>query len=355
LEEAKNMKHYIIPIFIPHCGCTHECIFCNQRRITGVATTVTATTVGKLIQNTLSRITQPRHIEVAFYGGSFTGLPFSLQRDLLTPAYEFLQAQQIHGIRLSTRPDCISAKILEQLRQYGVSIIELGVQSMDNRVLDLAGRGHNEADIREAVTLIRQTQIRCGIQLMPGLPGENYQSLQRTARKVIELRPDFIRIYPTLVIADTKLADLFQEGMYQPLTLEEGIRRAAALKLLFERENISVIRTGLQATEELSSCETVLAGPYHPAFGEMVEAYIFFTMLCHCLERAPKGSSIVIHHHQRDTSKIRGIKNENMRKLRKKYSLNSIKLLQNTTVIGQIIVEINDTSYVINRKMLYYL
>ena len=351
------MKTYIIPIFIPHYGCTHECVFCNQKKITGLSTPVTPERVEIILNEHLSNISFPRKVEVAYYGGSFTALPWEIQEKLLRPAYKAFKNGEIQGIRLSTRPDCINRDILEKLKSFGVTIIELGVQSMDNRVLSAADRGHDEKDCIQAVQLIKQAGIMCGIQLMLGLPKETWLILSKTAKKVIELAPDFTRIYPTLVLAETKLAQLYSQDCYQPLSLKEATLRAAFLKLLFQQNGISVIRTGLQATEELASSDTVLAGPYHPAFGELVDSHIFYIMIARTLENlfVPKGGTIVIYHNVRDTSKIRGLKNQNIKNLLREYSLKDIVCLQQEVREGQLIIQWNHLSFIINKKMLFSL
>ena len=351
------MKHYIIPIFIPHYGCLHSCIFCNQQKITGKESPVKNQEVEAIINDHLVRITEKRHVEVAFYGGSFTALTLEMQCKLLEPAYQALKRGDIHAIRLSTRPDCITNEIVENLIKYGVSIIELGVQSLDNKVLEASARGHNSKQVYHAIFIIKRFNLRCGIQLMPGLPLEDWKSLITTAYGVIDLAPDFVRIYPTLVIADTELADMYYKGQYKELSLNAGTARGAFLKLLFGQYGIPAIRTGLQATEELDKSNVVLAGPYHPAFGEMVDSYIFYIMLAHYAEltfSTPKTQDIIIHHHPRDTSKIRGIYNGNLKKIKSIYNKVFI-LKQDGLNLDEIILEDDNMSYVINKKMLFHI
>lgn len=349
------MKSYIIPIFIPHYGCRHNCIFCNQRKITGRATPVTPEDVKSIIEDHLQRINQPRHIEVAFYGGSFTALPVSIQNQLLQPASELLERKRVHAIRLSTRPDCITKNILGNLMQFGVSTVELGVQSLDDHVLAAAERGHNRQDVFLAVDEIKKTGMHCGLQIMPGLPQEDWVSLVNTTRDVVALKPDFIRIYPTLVIANTPLADLYKRGEYSPLSFDEAIKRSAFLKLMCERNQIKVIRTGLQATTELSSSDTVLAGPYHPAFGEMVESYIFLRMIEQFIQMIPdhaKFVPITIHYHVKDHSKLRGVSNRNIKKLYRLYGIDNLQLKADGEKKGELRFEHNNISYCINKLSL---
>lgn len=348
------MKNYIIPIFIPHYGCTHQCIFCNQKKITGTQTPVTASQVLTIIREHLSRITQPRHIEVAFYGGSFTALPLAIQQELLAPAYDVLNSKGIDAIRLSTRPDAITAKIVQNLIKNGVSIVELGVQSMDKQVLQAAARGHSDTDVVQAVKILKSAGITCGLQLMPGLPLEDWLSLTTTASKVVALAPDFIRIYPAIVIADTHMAKLYQQGLYRPLSLQEAVKRSAFLKLLCEQQGINVIRTGLQPTEELASEKVVLAGPFHPAFGEIVDSYLFDVMFSRFIEyTSPPYQQITIHHHPRDHSKVRGMKNRNIKRWQHAYNVLKIKLVPDGGKLGELVIEHNDIKHFINPAMLF--
>ena len=349
-----TMKHYIIPIFIPHYGCTHACVFCNQQKITGRTTPTTAREVTGIIDEHLKRITEKRYIEVAFYGGSFTALDIKVQSELLAPAYRALQCGKINAIRLSTRPDCINDMIVQNLIAFGVSTIELGVQSLDNKVLQASARGHSAADVVQAVAVIKKMGLQCGIQLMPGLPGEDWISLITTVQGVIRLTPDFVRIYPTIVIANTKLAEMYYDGSYTPLNISAGVTRAAFIKILFAQHNILVIRTGLQATEDLDNSDVVLAGPYHPAFGEMVDSYLFYLMIVHCIESLGlgKNSPILVHHHSRDTSKLRGMSNSNIKKLQSIYNINNLTLKADGQNIDEIMVEFQNVCYVINKKML---
>ncbi|MBO5244534.1 MAG: radical SAM protein [Selenomonadales bacterium] len=258
-------RRHIIPIFVPHYGCPYQCVFCNQRKITGIDTPMNAKKAKEIIAEALSWQTRAVEKEVAFYGGSFTAIPMEKQRELLSVVSPMYESGVLSAIRLSTRPDAIDEAVLQQLKEHHVTTIELGVQSMDDEVLRASNRGHTGRDVREAVAMIRQYPFALGLQIMPGLPREDTYSLLRTANAVRELAPDFVRIYPTVVIEDTPLAEAYQRGDYTPLSLAEAVRQTAFLKLFFERANVPVIRMGLQATAEMDSAGTVLAGPYHPA------------------------------------------------------------------------------------------
>lgn len=313
------MKTSIIPIFIPHYGCPYRCIFCNQWRITGHRELPVVTEIADQIMTYQASATTGRHWELAYYGGSFTALPMDLQKNFLEPAYAALQAGRLDAIRLSTRPDCITIPILEQLRRYGVTIVELGVQSMDDAVLAVAKRGHVAAQVYEAVTLLRQYGFTVGLQLMPGLPGEDMSSLWRTTIAIGRLQPDFTRIYPVVVIDDTELAELYQNGGYTPLTIAEGVRRATVMKQYFLYRNIPVIRTGLQATAELDEGAHILGGAYHPAMGEMVDTRRYAKQIIKALRRVHCHEPIMITYNRRDTSKVRGIRNVTIHRLQRRY------------------------------------
>ncbi len=309
------MRHSIIPLFIPHLGCPHRCVFCNQVRITGETTPVTPLEIEETIRRYVETVTEPRMWEAAFYGGSFTALPLAVMEALLAPASEALRRGAIQGIRLSTRPDCIDEARLSLLARSGVETVELGVQSLDDAVLSAAERGHTAGDVRRAVALLRAHGFRVGLQFMQGLPGESFASLRRTARRGWALSPDFIRLYPVLVLADTKLCEDFRRGTYRPLTLSEAVGRCAFLKRAFARRGIPVIRMGLQATAELDGADTLVAGPYHPAFGELVDQYLAKHALQKALRTFRGETEITIFCAPQDRSKIAGYKKSTIRAL----------------------------------------
>lgn len=340
-------KRYIIPVFIPHYGCNFQCIFCNQQHITGKKALVNEDEVQLTIEEHLTRITEPRFIEVAFYGGSFTALPFDVQNSLLTPARKAIQEGRIQSIRISTRPDAISADIAEFLTKNYVSTIELGVQSLDDKVLDAANRGHSVQDVENAAEILRTYNFSWGIQLMPGLPNEDWNSLLLSGNRSVRLRPHFARIYPAIVIKHTVLEDQFRAKQYKPLSTEEAVRKSAFLKLLFSQKNIPVIRMGLQATEELDRTDVVVAGPYHPAFGEMVDGFIFSQILLQALEQIPYYPNLNIICHFRDESKIRGRGNSYLRYIANRTG-RQIKLIPQGVHQGQISIVQKGYTYTVN-------
>lgn len=300
------MQTSIIPIFIPHIGCPHRCVFCNQWQITGHQGLPSPNEVRRLIASYTASARTPRHWEVAFYGGSFTAMPGEVQEGLLQPAYEALEAGTIAAIRCSTRPDCITPEILQRLQHYGMTCVELGVQSMDDTVLEQARRGHTAGDVVAATALLRQYGFTVGHQLMPGLPGEDWPSLVRTTAAICWLQPDLARIYPVAVLAGTDLADSWRAGRYQPLTIHEGVVRAAYMKQHFLEQGINCIRTGLQATEDLDDDTQVLAGAYTPAMGELVDTYRYGRQILHFLHGLSDPQSVQIIYNRRDTSRVRG-------------------------------------------------
>lgn len=268
------MKNYNIPIFIPHEGCPHDCVFCNQRKITGVDTTVTPADAERIIAKHLSYLPNgEKRVEAAFFGGSFTGLPLELQEKFYRAAAKF--GSQIDGIRLSTRPDYINEEVLNLAKKYGVKMIELGAQSAKDEVLSMNNRGHSFAQTCAAVEMIHGFGIGAGLQMMTGMYGSNPQWDAETAAALAELKPDCARIYPVLVLKDTALERLYNEGIYTPQTMEEATETAKCALLEFRRHGVPVIRIGLHAGEDLREEGAVAAGPFHPAFGELVENRIW--------------------------------------------------------------------------------
>lgn len=300
------MKTSIIPIFIPHIGCPHRCVFCNQWQITGHSGLPSPSAIRQEIEDYTRGIQEKRHWEVAFYGGSFTAIPARLQEELLQPAYEALKAGTIDAIRCSTRPDAIDETICRRLQRYQLTTVELGVQSLDDAVLRAAKRGHTAADVVNATRLLRGAGFAVGHQLMPGLPGEDWASLKQTTSAICRLRPDIARIYPVAVLENTELADLYRANCYQPLSIAEGVKRAAYMKQAFITRGIQCIRTGLQATADLDDDTQVLAGAYTPAMGELVDTYRYGRQLLHFLHGLSDPQAIQIIYNRRDTSRVRG-------------------------------------------------
>lgn len=297
-------RRHILPFFIPHLGCPNQCIFCDQRRISGQKAQVLPQDLAGVLAG-LPGDVQP---ELAFYGGSFTAIAADLQVAFLQVARQALDAGKICGIRVSTRPDAIDDDVMQRLAYFGVGAVELGVQSMTDDVLARARRGHAAADAINAVRQLKAAGFVCGVQLMPGLPGETPDSCLAGAARILAEGPDMLRIYPTVVVAGTDLADEFLAGRYQPLALDEAVDISLKIKLLAENLGVSVIRTGLQPTEELTG--EVLAGPYHPAFGFLVQAACWRQKLLWALADMPEACECFVN--KRDIAAVVGYKRGNM-------------------------------------------
>jgi histone acetyltransferase (RNA polymerase elongator complex component) len=267
-------------------------------------------------------------VQISFYGGNFLGLRASRIEQLLDLATEFIKLGRVDGIRFSTRPDTIGPKSLEFIKTYPVQTVELGVQSMDDQVLAVAGRGHCAAETIQAVPLLRAHELDIGLQMMVGLPGDSEASSLITAKKIAALQPDFVRIYPTIVVKNSQLARWYQRGTYRPLSLEQAVTRVKTLYQYFNRHRIKVIRMGLQASADFEDGQTILAGPYHPAFGHMVYSAIFFDSASKAISSIRKLSdTITIFVNPRSISKMRGMNNCNIKKLEKRYHFKSIKVV----------------------------
>ena len=277
---AYSKKPLIIPIFLPHAGCPHRCVFCDQSSITGVRSKKRSPKdVRDQIEAFLKFKTGRRNtVQIAFFGGNFLGIPADEIKHLLAEAAEYVKTGRVNSIRFSTRPDTIDHPRLDLIKNFPVTTIELGVQSMDERVLSATKRGHSAADTEKAIQHLKELNYEVGVQLMVGLPGDTPERLIASAQRIARLKPDFIRIYPTVVLAGSPLAAWYRKGEYVPLSLEEGVRQVKDLYLLFKNKNIAVIRMGLQASEDLEYDSTVLAGPYHPAFGHLVYSEISLDM-----------------------------------------------------------------------------
>ncbi len=265
----------IIPIFIPHLGCPHDCLFCNQKKITGLSERIEPSQLASYVLNYIGSQTRDA-FELAFYGGSFTGIDTHEQIAYLSEAHRLMAMNVISKIRVSTRPDFINDDVLGRLRRYGVSLVELGCQSFDSVILSASKRGHDEEDIYRAVNLLREHGIDVGVQLMLGLPGDTLQTARQSLQKAIALKPACIRLYPTLVIPDTGLNDAYMKGLYQPWTLEASVDFCAYALKECHHAKIPVIRMGLQASEGLVD---VVAGPKHDAFGAHVWSKLFYDAL----------------------------------------------------------------------------
>ena len=248
-------KQYIIPIFVPHLGCPNDCVFCNQKSISGASKQVTKEDVKNIIEEHLKYVKENSKVEIAFFGGSFTGIEEEKQNELLSVAYEYIKQGKADSIRISTRPDYIGKATLKRLKKYKVKTIELGVQSANDYILKKAGRGHTFEDVKKASKLIRRYGFNLGHQMMVGLPESTNLDEINTAKQLIKLKPKMVRIYPVLVLKNTKLEKDYNEGKYKALTVVQAVETCKELVKLFAKKNIEVIRIGLQPTDTITNPE----------------------------------------------------------------------------------------------------
>lgn len=327
-DRDNKSKPFIIPLFIPHAGCPHQCAFCDQSSTTGeVAGIPSAEQLHIAIRRFLRYRRDPgRYTEISFYGGNFLGLGTDTIQSMLSLADAYVGNGAVHGIRFSTRPDTIDDHRIALIRDYSVKTIELGAQSMDDRLLEKSRRGHTAEETRQAVKRLRQHPYRLGLQLMVGLPGESDRASRASAEQIAALAPDFVRIYPTLVLRGSPMERWYRQGGFTPLVLDEAVVRAKRLYLVFYRHRIPVVRMGLQPTEELSRGAGVVAGPFHPAFGELVHAAIWRDVLEKAVPPADMaGQTPVVRLHPKLLSRVKGNKNENVEHIRKLRNLSGIE------------------------------
>jgi histone acetyltransferase (RNA polymerase elongator complex component) len=264
------MKHYNIPIFIPELACPNRCIYCNQRHISGQLQAVKPEEIKQIIEQHLATFIRPSEVELAFFGGSFTGID---EKDMLTYlqiVQPYIEQGEIKSIRISTRPDYINEKILDILQQYNVKDIELGAQSLNEEVLAFAKRGHTVRDVENASQLIKSYGFSLGLQMMIGLPLDTVEKSKETAKKILKLGAESTRIYPTLVINNTDLADLYRQNKYKALSLDEAVDWTTEVYKIFSQSSIKILRIGLHPSEALINGTELLAGPFHVSFKELV-------------------------------------------------------------------------------------
>ncbi len=315
--------HSNISIFVPHIGCPNKCSFCNQRHITGTFKAPRSIDVKKAVEAAKSsKNYNPETTEIAFFGGSFTAINRNYMTDLLKTAAEFVKNGDVSGIRISTRPDAIDDEILSLLKENFVTAIELGAQSLNDRVLKMNNRGHKSIDVVKASELIKNYGFELGLQIMTGLYGDSDQSAIKTAQKVIDIAPDTVRIYPTVVLKDTDLAALYADGIYSPQTLDSAVKLASNLYSMFTASGIRVIRLGLHSIET----DAYLAGPWHPAFSELCQSQI---MLNSALKKLSKKGKYIIYVCKSDVSKMIGQKKSNLCFLQSKGYICRVKIKEN--------------------------
>lgn len=335
------MKHVNIPIFIPHLGCPNGCVFCNQRSISGKES-FNIEAMEQEIRQVLSTVTRPAEVEIAFFGGSFTGIDRDLMVSLLERAEHFVREGSVDAIRLSTRPDYIDGEVLEILSRYSVKTIELGLQSMDDSVLAAAKRGHTAEDGKRACALVKQYGFSLIGQMMVGLPESDSAREVETAKALCDLAVDGVRVYPTVVFEDTELCDMAKAGKYRPLTTEEAVARTKAVLDVFRKRDVPCIRVGLCASENLAS-DKVYGGASHSAIGELAMGEIFYEEMCRLLnERGDvAGRSVTFYVPKGAVSRAVGQKRVNAERIYKKYSPLCVKVLEKSELMRyNIIIDI---------------
>lgn len=288
-------KHAIIPIFIPHRGCPNDCVFCNQRKITARQDTVTPETARQTIETWLTTLGSVETVEAAFFGGSFTGIPMEEQSGFLAVAKEYKAAGRIHQIHLSTRPDYITPEILDNLKHYSVDVIELGVQSLDDRVLKASGRGHTAAAVYEASRLIKEYGFTLGIQLMVGLPGSALETEIYSAKETVRIEPEIARLYPTVILPETQLYEMYRSGTYEAMTEADAVHRTKEMYKILDEADINIIRVGLKSSDIMTdSSAGGAANTFHPAFRQLVEGEIAREQLEQQIKTLPPGTKHVL-------------------------------------------------------------
>ncbi|OGR26191.1 MAG: hypothetical protein A2277_19095 [Desulfobacterales bacterium RIFOXYA12_FULL_46_15] len=316
-------KPLVIPVFIPHSGCPHQCAFCNQSVITSKKLPLPCLLdIEESVSQYLKFKGRREKVEIAFFGGNFLGLSRETLICLLDYIKPYIRENKIHGIRFSTRPDTITQETLELISPYPISAVEIGVQSMNDKVLFASKRGHTSLDIINAMARLKQIPVKIGVQVMVGLPKDDETSLFESTRKIAGLLPDFARIYPLMVLKGSMMEKWYAQGRYQPLDLPEATRLAKEMYRIFRAAGIDVIRMGLQASDMMEDPSMVLAGPWHPAFGHLVFSEMMYDTVCERIDRCPdlyRPETLVLTVHSRSVSRLRGEKNSNMKKLNIKY------------------------------------
>lgn len=325
----------VIPLFIPHLGCPHQCVFCDQHAITGSAGQIPTPDQIRAEVNRYLRFPHRHHssIQISFFGGSFLGLEQEVMLKLLDTATAFVDQGVVDNLRFSTRPDTIQPDRLEAIAPFPVKTVELGVQSMNDAVLSACRRGHTAADTIAAAARIKDSGYQLGLQMMVGLPGDDDRGALATADELVRLRPDFVRIYPTLVLSGSPLARMLGAGRYKAMDIEACIRLVARLYLLFRANDIPVVRMGLQASDGLADPGARLAGPYHPAFGHLVHGQIVRDTICHALAgMKATPQTLTIGAHPSMVSRVQGLNKRNLHYLQKHHGFKRISIIQDETI-----------------------
>ncbi|HZV81106.1 MAG TPA: radical SAM protein [Geobacteraceae bacterium] len=343
-------KRVIVPFFISHQGCPHQCVFCDQRAITG--SNGSPPTAVELLE-TIGEWRRSAHadtVEVAFYGGTFSALPADFQERLLSPLQPLLRSGEVCSVRVSTRPDSLDERKVGFLRDFGVDLVELGIQSMDDAVLAHAGRGHLAVHSEKAFALLRRAGIRVGAQLMPGLPGDSATGAVESLQRLLPLRPDLLRIYPAVVLKGTELARLYRAGSYRPLSIDEAVRICKVMLQVAAVAGITVIRVGLHPSDDLTASGELLAGPYHPAFRQLAEGERWYDLLNLLCTRFSGGEELDISVSPVSVSDLAGQKRINVRRIEAAYPVR-LRGMQTDASLGRDDIVIRGRSATISANL----
>lgn len=332
----------IIPVFVSHMGCPNDCVFCNQRKINGVTEALKPLELYSYVDRYIETMKRDV-IELAFFGGSFTGIDVKLQTEYLSVAKQLKSVGKIHKIRLSTRPDYIDLITIDRLLSYEVDLVELGCQSFDDVVLSASKRGHTEKAIYDAVQMLVNAKIAFGIQLMLGLPNDTDEKFKISVRKAIDLKPECVRLYPTLVVNLTELAHRYADKSYETLSLERAVALCAWALAEFIKSDIDVIRIGLQRTDLIDFDGDVIAGPFHPAFGELVWSKYYLDALINIIEKLYEDESMITAKvHSNSFSKLIGQKKQNLYDLKNRYGESVFFETDDQLSINQLVVTVGN-------------
>lgn len=321
-------------MFVPHIGCKELCVFCNQKNISGSQKPFSRQDILRLLDGIDFK--KDREYELAFYGGSFTAIPLSQQIELLDTIGIYIDKGLISSIRVSTRPDAINEEKLKILKDYSVKTIELGAQSMNDRVLSLSGRGHNAKAVEKSSKLIKEKEFDLGLQMMTGLPGSSDESDIETAKEIADLKPNFVRIYPTVIVKGTELERMWKEGSYVQHSVDDAVRVCAEIIPIFEDEGIKIIRLGLNPTKDLNE-NFVLGGAYHPALGELAQSRLMLNIMRNKLNKMhiDKNKTLQICVSPKLVSQTVGQRRENISALKKEFEIEKIKIIPNKELCGR--------------------
>lgn len=324
-----------IPIFLVDRGCPHQCAFCNQKKITNMNADITPQKAKEVIEKSLATM-RSDCVEIAYFGGSFSGLSPEEQEAFLSLAYEFVKAGKVSGIRLSTRPDLINEKVLDRFVRYGVTTVELGAQSLDDEVLSLNQRGHTAYQTEAAAHMIRNRGFSLGLQMMIGLRGDSREKAMATARGIVKLGAYSTRIYPAVVLRGTLLEKWYHEGCYTPLSLEEAIDWCCSLTTIFEEAGVLILRMGLMASDSLQLGKELIAGPFHNSFGELVTSELMLREARSLLlQKDTEQKDILLFVSPKAVSPMIGHRRKNVIQLEKEFSFKRVNITPDDSLTGR--------------------